>query len=90
MLKARLAAGVTAAFLLVACGHATTPEQRGVDANAAALESGLRNLADRYEAEANNAADVNAADAMRNAADGLDEARDNVANAADTRKEQLR
>lgn len=79
---------LTGLLLLAACDR-STPAVESVQNNAQAYEAALRNEADNLSAQAAGAADANAADALRTAAEELDAERGNVAEAADARVDNL-
>lgn len=74
-------------LLLAGCGE--TPEEAAIERNAAALQASLEAQADNMEAMADAAADRNAAEAIEQAADRLEDEKVEVANAAEAAKDQL-
>lgn len=78
---------VTMSLALAACQK--SPEAAGIDANATMIEADLQRQADNLEAMANQAADANAAEAIENVADHLEELKANIATAADAAKDKL-
>ncbi|WP_419809610.1 hypothetical protein [Sphingomonas sp.] len=79
-----------ACLVFVSACDRSSPAAESVENNAQAYEAALRNEAANLSSMADGAADRNAADAMRNAADELDAARRNVGDAADAQVQNLR